>query len=120
MLFLGGGHDGSNVRYSAPDLKVKSGYYINNNSFAMTADIVNYNNEKKEIYVTYDIEYLPGRIGTDAVSTLLSVTGCALGGFYDNDPMSNLKSNNFTMREDGWIVSASEFNHSCKPRYCDT
>ena len=108
MLFLGGGNDGNNVRYSTPDPRVKSGYYIKNNTFAMTADLVNYTYEKKIIYVTFDVEYLPGKIGNDASSTLISVTGCGAPGFMDENPVSNLTSADYTMRQDGWIVNASE------------
>ena len=53
MLFLGGGNDGSNVRYSTSDSRIQSGYYIKNNTFAMTLDVVNYTDEKKDIYVTF-------------------------------------------------------------------
>jgi hypothetical protein len=120
MLFLWGGNDGSNVRYSATDATIKSGYYIKNNTFAMTADIINYNDDKKEVYVTFEIEYVPGRVGTDAASTLLSVTGCSFRGFFDDNPVSNLTSNNFTMREDGWIVSASKFKSQGTLRPCET
>jgi hypothetical protein len=108
MLFLGGGHDGSNVRYSAPDAKIKSGYHIKNNTFAMNVDVVNYSTDRQDVYVTFEIEYLPGRVGADAVSTLLSVTGCSFRGFFDEEAVSSLRSTNFTLREDGWIVSASK------------
>ena len=56
----------------------------------------------------FDVEYLPGKIGTDAASTLLSVTGCLGQGFMDEVPESILRSENFKIREDGWILSASK------------
>jgi hypothetical protein len=111
MLFLGGGSDASGATYATPDKNIQSGYHIKNNTFAMTADIVNYNTKNTTIYVTYDLEYLPGKLGGDASSTLISVTGCMGAGFRDDESVANHTSPNFPVREDGWIINASKSKH---------
>jgi hypothetical protein len=108
MLFLGGGSDASGATYTTPDQKIKSGYYIKNNTFAMTADIVNYNPKNTTIFITYDLEYVPGKVGADAAATLISVTGCMGPGFKeaDGEEVTNHTSPSFPMRKDGWIINA--------------
>jgi hypothetical protein len=112
MLFLGGGSDANGATYTTPDQKIKSGYYIKNNTFAMTADIVNYNTKNTTVYITYDLEYVPGKLGADAAATLISVTGCMGPGFKeaDDEQVTNHTSPSFPIRKDGWIINARKSN----------
>ena len=107
--FLGTGNDEAGVRYTSSAVKMKGGYYIKDDYMALQADVVNYNSGPRNVYVTFDIEYFPGKTGPDAASTLLTLTGCGLPpGFIDPSPVSNLTSDFFLVFEDGAIINASK------------
>jgi len=77
--FLAQGDDnlGSAVHFTSVDGKANTGYFIGKNDKIMNqVDLVHYNEESKNIFITFDIEYLDGHIGRDAAATLMSVTGC--------------------------------------------
>lgn len=77
-IFLSGGVEHFTVWYTTPDAKFDSGYYVHQGPFAMTGEIVNYKNTPQKIFVTLDYEWVPGKVGADALSTLLTVTGIHL------------------------------------------
>jgi hypothetical protein len=78
--FLAQGDDslGSLVKFTSTDGSANTGYYIGkDNHFLNQVDLVNYNEASQKIYITFDIEYVPGNVGMrDAAATLMSVTGC--------------------------------------------
>jgi hypothetical protein len=43
------------------------------------SDLVNYKNYTQNVYLTWDYEYVPGFVGINAITTLLSVTGEFVG-----------------------------------------
>jgi hypothetical protein len=79
--FLAQGDDSlaSAVKFTSSDGSANTGYYIGKDDHVMNqVDLVNYNEASQKIYITFDIEYVPGKDGMrDAAATLMSVTGCA-------------------------------------------
>jgi hypothetical protein len=78
--FLAQGDDSlaSAVKFTSSDGSANTGYYIGKQDYFMNqVDLVNYNEASQKIYITFDIEYVPGKSGMrDAAATLMSVTGC--------------------------------------------
>lgn len=78
--FLAQGDDSlaSAVKFTSSDGSANTGYYIGKQDHFMNqVDLVNYNEASQKIYITFDIEYVPGKSGMrDAAATLMSVTGC--------------------------------------------
>jgi hypothetical protein len=69
----------SAIIYTATNGTFNSGFYIGpNDQFLINSDLVNYNAEAKDVYVTMDIEYVPGKVGLEAFPNLLSVVGCKM------------------------------------------
>src|SRR5947209_4330778 len=61
--FVGTGEDGAEqgAVYTSEDGTRDSGYHVGeNDKFQAWAQLVNYNPEAKKVYVTYDIEWVPG------------------------------------------------------------
>ncbi|KAF2674468.1 hypothetical protein BT63DRAFT_474211 [Microthyrium microscopicum] len=81
-LFSQGDDNSTPFYFTSEDGAYPSGFFVgSNDSFALQADLVNYNADTRKVYVTFDIEYVDGHVGSDAVSTLLSVGGCGgIGG----------------------------------------
>lgn len=73
--FLGGAVDGFTQYYTTPDGKFESGYQIQNSNFMMQAEMVNYRPEQQKVYIQVDIEYMPGKWGSDASQATLAATG---------------------------------------------
>ena len=61
--------------YTTPDGKFNSGYYIKDNNFALQAEIINYRSTEQSVYIQTDLEYLPGRVGSDAEQSVISAVG---------------------------------------------
>jgi hypothetical protein len=61
--------------YTTPDGKFNSGYYIKDNDFALQAEIINYRSTEQSVYIQTDLEYLPGKVGSDAEQGILSAVG---------------------------------------------
>lgn len=81
-------------------------------------DLVNYKPETRNVYVTYDFEYLDGHVGADASAGLLSVTGCQSTQGKSEEPRKTInlskagaavtESPEFAMRSDGQIIAGGE------------
>jgi hypothetical protein len=77
--FIGQGEDNGDtaIFFTTYDGSYPSGFHIgSDDKFLLQTDLVNYNNESRTVYVTFDLEYVDGHVGADAVTNLLSVTGC--------------------------------------------
>jgi hypothetical protein len=72
--FLGAGVDDFTQYYTTPDGKFPSGFYIKDDTFIMQAEIVNYKSVPQKIFIDMDIEYVPGRVGSDATQAFISAT----------------------------------------------
>jgi hypothetical protein len=116
--FVGTGDDQANIPvwYTTRDGKHGGGFFIGpKDTFMMNADLVNYNAEEKEVFITMELEYLNGQIGSDTRDTLLSVTGCG-NPTINIDPTgpTNTTSGKYTFVEDGKIIFAKGHLHDGK------
>jgi hypothetical protein len=110
-LFLGGAVNEYTVWYTTPDGKEDSGYYISKNGgkIWIQSEVVTYKKTAEQVYMTLDLEYLPGKVGRDALFTLLLVTGCANVGYHSNEPLNNLTSGEFPIQADGKLINVREY-----------
>jgi hypothetical protein len=79
--FTGRGEDGGPVSmvFTSDDGTYNSGYHLGKDDYVLIqSDLVNYRNESQNVFLTWDYEYVPGFQGLQAITTLLSVTGCLL------------------------------------------
>jgi hypothetical protein len=115
------------ILFTAKDGKSQSGYYFGPELGLMKQmDLVNLNKESKNVYAQYDLEYLDGRIGSDAAATLMSVTGCTrigaptgnLGIKLDPKGVAITESPKFAVTKDAKIVAASKSIASLKLEKC--
>jgi hypothetical protein len=80
-VFLTRGEDNGayDEYYTSKDGKYNSGYHMGGkDQFVVQTDLVNYNEKNVDTYVTFEIEYLEGKVGKDAVNSVVSVTGMLL------------------------------------------
>jgi hypothetical protein len=62
--------------FTTPDGKFDSGFYLHpNDKMLMAAELVSYRHEPQPIYIQVDFEWIPGKVGKEAVTGLSSVTG---------------------------------------------
>lgn len=54
---------------------MNSGYYAPKDGWGMIMEVVNYKPEKRNVYISTDYEYLPGKPETTAKISYVSVTG---------------------------------------------
>jgi hypothetical protein len=100
--------------YTTRDGKLNSGYHMSHHdTFTASVQLVNYNKVAKRVYVTYDLEWIPGTVGSDTKSTLLSVTMCPQGRNIklSNDGPVSTSSGAFTFLESGTILTARGHLH---------
>jgi hypothetical protein len=116
-LFAQGDDNSTPFYFTSEDGTYKSGFFVGpQDKFTLQADLVNYNEESKVVYVTYDIEYVEGHVGADAVATLLNVAGCGQDHNVTGSAIALSKtgpavteSKRFAILADGKIISASRF-----------
>jgi hypothetical protein len=103
--------------YTTRDGRLNSGYHMSKaDKFMANVQLVNYNKVAKKVYVTYDLEWIPGTVGSDTKSTLLSVTMCPNARnirLSDAGPVST-SSGAFTFLESGTILTARGHLHGMK------
>jgi hypothetical protein len=112
--FLGTGEDTgkSQALYTTKDGKHDAGNWINKgDTFVANAQLVNYNKETQKLYLTYETEFVPGNVGGDTRSVLLSVTQCGTPVALDKNGPAVSKSGKFTFLEDGYIVGSRGHIH---------
>ncbi|KAF2669195.1 hypothetical protein BT63DRAFT_424927 [Microthyrium microscopicum] len=107
----GGGSAGSGSAFAAPNSDIKTGAYIGKyDAFQFSSEIVNYNPKEKEIYLSLDYEFLPGKtpglmnVGMGA----LSVEGCAgpTAGFMPPaDKPIKYTGSEYIITENGYFVN---------------
>ena len=113
---MGTGDDQSNIPvwYTSPDGKHNGGFHLGpKDTIIMNLDLVNSNMAEKEVYLTMEMEYLPGTVGSDTRDTLLSVTGCGENIIKISETApTNTTSGAYTWLEDGIIVFAKGHLHN--------
>jgi len=98
--------------YTTAHGEQNSGYHINaKDTFNAWAQIVNYNKENKELYLTYDLEWVPGIQGDDVKTMLLSVTSCSTPIRLSESVPTNTTSGKFYFMEDGKVFRARGHLH---------
>jgi hypothetical protein len=111
--FIGQGEDNGEILFTSKDGSYPAGFFLGaKDKFILLGDYVNLNNASKDVYVTLDLEYVDGWVGTDALSDLRSVTSCQAFaevkmGTATSGP-AETNSNNFEVFVDGYIVTASK------------
>src|SRR6201992_2676891 len=76
--FLTIGTDRQNARltWTTKDGKFPSGYHIGkNDEMVFNVEVVNYNKEKRDFYLTIEFEYLPGIVGGNTQTQLVAIVG---------------------------------------------
>lgn len=126
-MFLSGNFENFTVSYTSrkEDDQFLSGYQIGtseNTTYALTGEIVNYKPIPQKVFIELDYEFLEGKVGIEASSTLLSATGCDFGqggtNYVSDEPRNTLTSKPYPIITDGTIVNARMFllTH-LSPRY---
>jgi hypothetical protein len=111
--FIGGSDDNIDepMVYGTKDGSIEGGYWVSKgDTMSVWADLVNLGATAKTVYVTYDLEYIPGHVGADAQGSLISVTGC--GGRKIATPESaaaNTTSGKFRFFRNGYLVNGSTY-----------
>jgi hypothetical protein len=72
--FLGADVGRSDSYWTNKSLTLESGYYLNDNTLVFQGEFVNYRTEAQEVWVEFDVEYMPGRWGTDIGQRALPAT----------------------------------------------
>jgi hypothetical protein len=83
-LLFGSGDDGAPIDYASKDPSLKAGLYVSKNiTIGHYTEITNYKNYPQVVYITADVEYIPGRPPgfREAFMSALSSTGCGGVGF---------------------------------------
>jgi len=114
--FVGSGEDNNNVPvwYTPKDGSHDGGFHVGQgDSFSMNADLVNMNPETTKIYLTLDLEYVPGIVGTDSRESLLTVEACGGSRIRLSEAgQTNSTSGRYTFKENGAIVLGKGHLHA--------
>ena len=116
-IFLGGGGSvGSGSALAVPDRvnRVKSGAYVGpNDAFQFTAEDINYQPVEKEIFVTLDFEWVPGKV-SNLHDVGMGSIWLDCGGFEVKPPKDRpitFNGGNWTTTQDGYFVNFSPHLH---------
>jgi len=98
--------------YTSEDGTRNTGYHVGaNDIFTGWAQLVNYNKESKQVYVFYDLEWVPGNVGEDTkVATLTATCGGSPMIRLGNGP-TNTTSGKFYFMEDGKVLGGRGHLH---------
>jgi len=112
--FVGTGEDsaeGGQV-YTSEDGTRNSGYHVGaNDVFTGWAQVVNYNKENKQVYIFYDLEWVPGIVGEDTkVATFTATCGGSPMIKLGNGP-TRTTSGDFYFMEDGKVLGGRGHLH---------
>jgi hypothetical protein len=114
-VFVGGGGSvGSGNAFAVKDSKVKSGAYIGqSDKFQFASEIVNYDPVEKEIYLTLDFEWVPGKTpGLLNVGMGSFTLNCTTWDFQPpKDRSITLTGTNWTTTDNGYFVNFSPHIH---------
>jgi len=113
--FIGTGEDAGEQTYlyTTADGKANTGFHMEKaDKFLANVQLVNYNKESKKVYITYDLEFVPGKVGMNTQGLLISVTQCRGGQIkLSQTAPTNTTSGKFTVMHDGQIISARGHLH---------
>lgn len=113
--FVGTGEDSSadGAVYTTEDGARDSGFHIGEkDGFSAWAQLVNYNKNDVAVYVTYDLEWVPGKLGDDVKTATLTAT---CGGSpmikLSNAGPTTTNSTAFTFLQDGQLLGGRGHMH---------
>jgi hypothetical protein len=111
--FAGVSDDNGNepIIYGTKDGSIEGGYWYSSkkDTIGVWADLVNLDNTPKKLYLTYDLEWLPGHVGADSQGSLISVTGCRVRHINTGTHgAANTTSGKFKFYRDGYLVNGSK------------
>jgi len=113
--FVGTGEDSTEggAVYTSEDGTRNTGYHVGaQDTFTGWAEIVNYNKVSKQIYVFYDIEWVPGTVGDDVKTVTLTATcGGSPAIKLSSAGPTNTTSGKFYFMEDGNVLGARGHLH---------
>jgi hypothetical protein len=114
--FMGATEEANSSIYTTPDFKFDSGYYLGpDDKIVVTGEIVNYNNETKQVYAVSELEFIPGRVKgfKDVVTQILQVNQCEGNQLGLEAPKGknvySLDSKNMTALQNGFIINGRTF-----------
>jgi hypothetical protein len=59
-VFVGQGDEGSAMAFATKNSPIKSGFWVSNkDTFNFVAEVINYDNVEKDVYLSLEYEYLP-------------------------------------------------------------
>jgi hypothetical protein len=117
--FGGSAADGAPSIFSTPDGSFNSGYYLSKSSkVIMSAELVNYAKEQKNIYAVTEVDFIPGSPAgiMDTTVGIMSVTQCDrlpnpfLRG-PDSQKVFEFRSKGITATMDGYILQRRGHMH---------
>ena len=105
--FIGTGEDTGDLptMFTSMDGTRNSGYHLNRgDSFTANVQLVNYNKAPRQVYITWDTEWVEGIVGQDVKGVLISISQC--GGNIKLSPSgpTNTTSGKFYIMEDGAVI----------------
>ncbi|KAF2400595.1 hypothetical protein EJ06DRAFT_397833 [Trichodelitschia bisporula] len=113
--FVGTGEDSGDVPvlYTSRDGKANAGYHVGQgDAFMAMVELVNYNKEAKQVYITYDLEWTPRGQEVNSKGMLISISQCKGKAIKtSNAGPTNTTSGKWTVREDGNILAARGHLH---------
>jgi hypothetical protein len=113
--FVGTGEDSADglALYTSEDGTRNSGYHVGaQDSFQGWAQLVNYNKVDKQIYVYYDVEWIPGIHGDDVkTATFTATCGTSPIISLSNSGPTNTTSGKFTFMESGQLLGGRGHLH---------
>jgi hypothetical protein len=112
--FVGTGEDSgdSPYMYTTPNGQSNTGYWIEkNDKFLANVQLVNYNEQAKRVYITYDLEWVPGKVGQNTKGVLISISQCGRGIKTSPNGATNSTSGKFTFLETGNIITGRGHLH---------
>jgi hypothetical protein len=95
--------------------KINSGYYIPPKANAlMSGEVINYIKSPQQVYLQLDIEWVPGKVGANAMKTPLNVEGCDFthSAFRKAVGKGKIVSEEYTVKRDGVVVCARKYKLS--------
>jgi len=114
--FIGSGEDNNNIPvwYTTKDKTHDGGFHIGpSDTFWMNADLVSLNTGSTQVYMTLELEYLQGKVGSDSQETLLTVETCGGQRLKTSNTGPTIStSGKYTFKENGKLVLAKGHLHA--------
>jgi hypothetical protein len=118
-VFIGGATEEGDEKFTSEDGKFNSGYYIGkNDKINMIVDVVNYNNETRNVYINADIEYALGKVegALPSAQQVINLGMCSdFNGANIHPPVGQkkfkLEGNDIIISRDGWMISTRGHLH---------